>query len=176
MSDQTVPRPEVQNPWYQAAQLIQPALIRLLDQLRKALESSPWQGSYETVEVWPKNGHSDGHSTDVSNIDISSTDESNIDESNTEAKDQPQILYWLHLKRSPDELKINLWELCYQICFSHYEPDWQRVDIRDFQVGEVDVDASLFDGTGEVDWNRLDAKTERIVKALFAALPPSMDP
>ncbi|MDG2990621.1 hypothetical protein L3556_06685 [Candidatus Synechococcus calcipolaris G9] len=159
MSDQPVPHPETQNPWYQAAQLMQPALIRLLDQLRKALESSPWQGSYETVEVWPENG--DGHGTDISS---------------TDSGEQPQILYWLHLKRSPDELKINLWELCYQICFRDYEPDWQRADIRDFQVGEVEVDASLFDTSGEVDWNRLDGKTERIVKDLFADLPPSMEP
>lgn len=147
------------NPWYQAAQLIQPALIRLLDQLRKALESSAWQGRYETVEVWPDQPDGGAKSGDLE----------------AESSVQPQVLYWLHLTRSPAELKINLWELCYQICFSHYEPDWHYPTVRDFQVGEVEVDTTLFEANGEVDWNSLDAKTEQIVRELFASLPESAD-
>jgi hypothetical protein len=35
----------------------------------------------------------------------------------------------------------------------------------------VEVDTTLFDETGEVDWNRLDAKAIQIVDQVFANLP-----
>ncbi|AFY62174.1 hypothetical protein [Synechococcus sp. PCC 6312] len=138
------------NPWYLAAQLVQPALIRLVDQLRQQLTDTAWKSSYETVEVWPENppGHQDP------------------------AETEPQILYWLYLnpKDAPSEtqpIQINLWELCYQICFESYTPVLDRPTIQDFQLGDVAVDRTLFDDDGEVDWNRLDTKAAEVVKTML---------
>ncbi|MDS3862165.1 hypothetical protein RIF25_15290 [Thermosynechococcaceae cyanobacterium BACA0444] len=138
------------HPWYLAAQLVQPALIRLVDQLRQQLTESAWKSSYETVEVWPDNLPDNSENTET----------------------EPQILYWLYLtpkEATPDTrpIAINLWELCYQICFESYTPVLDRLTIQDFQLGEVAVDRSLFDDHGEVDWNCLDTKAAQVVKAML---------
>ncbi len=138
------------HPWYWAAQLVQPALIRLVDQLRQQLTDSAWKSSYETVEVWPEN----------------------TPDNQEQAETEPQILYWLYLtlKNSSNEttpIAINLWELCYQICFESYIPVLDRPTIQDFQLGDVAVDRTLFDDDGEVDWNRLDVKAAQVVKAMI---------
>ena len=36
-----------------ADQLMQPALIRVIDNIRKQLEVSDWQGSYHETQLWP---------------------------------------------------------------------------------------------------------------------------
>ncbi|MHC5829650.1 MAG: hypothetical protein ACYT04_80445, partial [Nostoc sp.] len=58
---------------------------------------------------------------------------------------------------------IDLWELCYQVCFLEYSP----------QEEVADIDTSLIDELGEVDWLRLDAKTKELVEQAFAKLPES---
>lgn len=45
-----------QRDWEQAEILMQPALIRILDQLRQAIDSSSWQGTYQAVQD-PYPGH-----------------------------------------------------------------------------------------------------------------------
>jgi len=140
------------HPWYLAAQLVQPALIRLVDQLRQQLEGSAWKSSYETVEVWPESPQ----------------------EALDHAETEPQILYWLYLtpKNAPSEthpITINLWELCYQICFENYTPVLDRQTIQDFQLGDVTVDQTLFDQEGEVDWHRLDTKAAGVVQMLLGS-------
>lgn len=141
------------HPWYLAAQLVQPALIRLVDQLRQQLADSAWKSSYETVEVWPKN-----HQQNQGNQESGDT--------------EPQILYWLYLtpkdaSEPSQPIAINLWELCYQICFTDYTPVLDCPTIQDFQVGDVAVDQTLFGDDGEVDWNRLDIKAAAVVEAMF---------
>lgn len=133
-----------EHPWYAAAQLLQPALIRLLDHLRRQLAASAWQGEYETVELPCPTG-------------------------------EPQVLYWLHLRRGDRHQRINLWELCYEICFQDYTPELDYAGIHDFQVGEVTPDVSLLDAAGEVDWHRLDQKAARIVAKVFSRLDESPD-
>ncbi|XFA73808.1 hypothetical protein RYO59_002062 [Thermosynechococcaceae cyanobacterium Okahandja] len=132
-----------EHPWYAAAQLLQPSLIRLLDHLRRQLETSGWQGEYETVELPSATG-----------------------------EPEPQVLYWLHLRRGDRHQRLNLWELCYQICFADYYPQLDYAGIRDFQVGEVTADMALFDVAGEVDWHRLDQKAAKVVATVFAGLEP----
>ncbi|ATS18864.1 hypothetical protein BRW62_09030 [Parathermosynechococcus lividus PCC 6715] len=131
-----------EHPWYAAAQLLQPALIRLLDHLRRQLETSGWQGEYETVEL---------------------------------PTSEPQVLYWLHLRRGDRHQRVNLWELCYEICFADYTPDLEYAGIHDFQVGEVTADMGLLDAAGEVDWHQLDQKAQRVVAAMFAGLEYPLD-
>jgi hypothetical protein len=130
------------QPWQLASLLMQPALIRLFDQIRKQLEESDWKSSYETRELWPPG----------------------VDPTTTE----PQVLYLLHLSRGEEKMRINVWELCYQICFVDYTPCLEREEVADFQVGEVVADASLLEADGEVDWNKLDRKAEQVVTQMLA--------
>lgn len=136
-----------ENPWQPAALLIQPAFIRLIDQLRKRLETSDWKGSYETLEIYPDEGNDPAT-----------------------AAEMPQVFYWLYLERQDRRLRMNLWELCYQICFSDYHPCLDREGIADFQVGEVQTDLSLFDPEGDIDWHQLDRKAYRVVEEAFQTL------
>lgn len=133
------------QPWYQVSQLIQPALLRLLDQIRKQLETSAWKGSYQTIELWPEG------------IDPTTT--------------PPQVLYMLTLTHGERQQRVNMWELCYQICFCDYVPCLESEGIADFQVGEVITDTSLFIGEDEIDWHRLDDKARRVVEQVFMKLP-----
>lgn len=124
-------KPKIKNTlaWQQAELLMQPALIRLLDNLRKKLEESVWQGTYEEVQV-------------------------------------PVPGYQLCLQHQDRQIRVYVWELCYQICFSNYRPSH-----ADMESVEVDIDTSLIDESGDVDWNRLDEKAKQVVEEVFAGLP-----
>lgn len=115
--------------WEQAELLMQPALLRLVDNLRKEIENSVWQATYQEV-LEPIPGHS-------------------------------LILEWQGEKRS-----FHLWELCYQICFSNY-----RITHAEAESVEVEIDTSLLDMTGDIDWEKLDKKACEIVVNLFTELP-----
>jgi hypothetical protein len=108
---------------------MQPALIRLIDNIRKQLEESVWQGTYQEVQT-------------------------------------PYPGYHLRLQHQDKEFTFDLWDLCYQICFSNY-----RLSHAQLESVEVEIDTSLIDETGDVDWNLLDAKTKQLVAQLFADLP-----
>ena len=73
----------------------------------------------------------------------------------------PHPGYHLNLQRQEQQVSIDLWELCYQVCFLNYSPENEAVNI----------DTSLIDEFGEVDWLRLEDKTKEIVKQVFASLP-----
>lgn len=127
-------KPRIKNmlAWQQAELLMQPALIRLIDNLRKKLEESVWQGTYEEVQF-------------------------------------PIPGYLLCLQHQNHQIKVNMWELCYQICFSNY-----RQSHAEMESVEVDIDTSLIDETtGDVDWNRIDEKAKQVVEEVFASLPAS---
>ena len=112
--------------WKQAELLMQPALIRVLDNIRKQLEDSPWKGSYEQTQT-PLPGY---------RLDLSCNDQTR---------------------------SVEVWELCYQVCFLQYQPTHAAEESRD-----VEIDTSLIDSdTGEVDWKRLDDKAKRIVEQLL---------
>jgi hypothetical protein len=51
--------------------------------------------------------------------------------------------------------------LCYQVCFLNYSPENTAVDI----------DTSLIDEYGDVDWQYLENKTQILVEQVFASLP-----
>lgn len=111
--------------WQQAEILMQPVLIRLVDNLRKQLEESPWQATYQEVET-PYPGHQ------------------------------------LCLRYQDQETIVNLWDLCYEICFRNYQRDLATEQI-------VEIDTTLLDEIGEVDWNRLDEKARSCVEHLLAS-------
>lgn len=126
-------KPKITNmvAWQQAELLMQPAYLRIVDNLRKQLEESAWKGSYEEVQ-------------------------------------SPYPGYLLRLQHKDHEFRINLWELCFQVCFLEYQLTHSEVESQDVQI-----DTSLIDETGDVDWERLEAKTQGIIAEIFANLSAS---
>ncbi|MDJ1172205.1 hypothetical protein PMG71_22505 [Roseofilum sp. BLCC_M154] len=115
--------------WQQAELLMQPSLLRVVDNLRQALESSTWEGTYEEVQD-PYPGHV------------------------------------LCLKYQGEEVRVNLWELCFRICFLEYAMTHSPYDAQ-----EVEIDTSLIDDTGNVDWTTLEEKTKQVIAEMFENLP-----
>ena len=121
--------------WEQAEVLMQPALIRILDNLRKQLEESEWEGTFKEVT-------------------------------------SPFPRYHLCLTRQDRSLEIDIWQLCYQVCFQNYSPSAENIFSQDDRATqEVEVDIRLLDEMGEVDWQLIEAKAQKSVRQLFANLP-----
>ncbi|AFY39020.1 hypothetical protein Lepto7376_2760 [[Leptolyngbya] sp. PCC 7376] len=74
--------------------------------------------------------------------------------------------YVLHLKCEEAEHDINLWDLCYQVCFVQYPSESVNGESC-----EVDIDTNLFEASGAVDWQKLENKTQMLIKQIFATLP-----
>nr|MBA3923075.1 hypothetical protein [Nostocaceae cyanobacterium] len=75
----------------------------------------------------------------------------------------PHPGYHLCLQRQEQQVSVDLWELCYQVCFRNYNPLLDE---------GVEIDTSLMeDDTVDVDWQRLDAKVGELVAQVFANLP-----
>lgn len=121
--------------WEQAQLLMQPAFIRVVDNIRKQLEESNWQGTYQEIET-------------------------------------PYPGYLLCLSDRDRSIKIDLWDLCFQICFLDYNcAERETIDETSQASQEIDIDTSLIDETGDVDWHRLETKTQQLVQEVFANLP-----
>ncbi len=111
--------------WEQADLLMQPALIRVIDNLRKALEDSPLTGTYQEVNE-PYPGHQ------------------------------------LQLSSPQHTMTINIWNLCFQVCFLDYPPSG---------LGKtVSIDTTLITPEGAVDWIALDQKVKYLVQNIFESL------
>lgn len=128
------PRIKDQLAWQQTELLMQPALIRVLDNIRKKLEDSPWTGTYESIQT-------------------------------------PYPGYRLDLKCSTQRISIDIWQLCYQVCFR----DYSRVD-GSTEAQDVEIDTQLIDERGEIAWNVLEEKTQTIIHQLFVNLPATPPP
>jgi hypothetical protein len=121
-----VPRFKNISDWEKAQILLQPCLIRVLDNIRKELDGSTYRGTYEEVSE-PIPGH------------------------------------LLCLTYQDVEVKVDIWELCFRVCFIDYQPEKDQT---------VQVDDSLIDlDTEGVDWESLERKTQSIVSKVFLNLP-----
>jgi hypothetical protein len=120
--------------WEQAQILMQPAMLRVVDNIRKELESSNWRGTYKEVTV-------------------------------------PIPGYHLCLTRSGQQIEIDIWELCYKVCFQKYEPIQHIFSQDDENKYEVEIDTRLLDDFGEIDWQLLESKAQQAVRQAFATLP-----
>lgn len=129
-----VPRFTDATSWQQAELLMQPALLRVIDNIRKQLEDSTWQGSYEDIDT-PIPGHQ------------------------------------LCLQQGDRQFKVNLWDLCFQVCCRDYnlfdDPNAPQ---------DVEIDTTLIDEEGEVDWQQLETKTQQVIEQIFVNLPTSESP
>ncbi|MFP4135378.1 MAG: hypothetical protein ACLFQP_10780 [Halothece sp.] len=125
-----IPKLSNSQAWEQAELLMQPAYIRVVDNLRKALEDSAWRESYQEVET-------------------------------------PIPGYELCLSKQGQDITVNLWELCFEVCFQ----DYQRGSVPPDSELQVDIDTGLFHPeTGEVDWEKLDQKAQAKIESLFTSL------
>ncbi|MEY2985239.1 MAG: hypothetical protein RLZZ568_1856 [Cyanobacteriota bacterium] len=121
--------------WEQADCLMQPALIRTIDQLRQALETLPWRSHYEAIQD-PIPGHQ------------------------------------LVLENGDRLYRINLWDLCFQVCFVNYRPRPFVDNLPDnYEPFWVEIDQTLFCET-TIDWTALDQKAQTCIQRMIAALPP----
>ena len=128
------PRFKTRLAWEQAQLLMQPALIRVLDNIRKNLETSSWRGTYKEVT-------------------------------------HPIPGYLLCLSKENKTVEVDIWQLCYQVCFKQYIPSVQHLFSElEERSCEVEIDQRLLDETGEVDWQLIEAKAQQAVREVFNRL------
>ena len=126
-------KPQFKNTlaWEQAQLLMQPALIRVLDNIRKQLDASSWKGTYQEVT-------------------------------------EPIPGYILTLSKGDRSLEVDIWQLCYQVCFDNYTiPQQHLFSSADGGTVEVDIDQSLIYDTGELDWHSIETKAQQAVGSVF---------
>ncbi|MGD1904673.1 MAG: hypothetical protein ACFB0C_01620 [Leptolyngbyaceae cyanobacterium] len=148
----------------QADQLMQPVLIRVIDNIRKCLEVSDWAGAYKEAHIWPEGATE----ADIQRVKALNTQ---LQRANPEQATQleaelarlplPFPVYELNLTQANQKRTFDVWDLCYRVCF------------KTFPVGDqtVVVDTTLWDQeVGDVDWVALDAKAKTLVQKIFADL------
>jgi hypothetical protein len=121
--------------WEQAQILMQPALLRVIDNIRKELEESEWKGTYQEVL-------------------------------------EPIPGYHLCLTKQEQTIEVDIWELCYRVCFQDYYPLRQHIFSKDDdRTQEVEIDTDLFDKSGDLDWQSIEFKAQQSVREVFNNLP-----
>ncbi|MCG9892668.1 MAG: hypothetical protein MH252_16545 [Thermosynechococcaceae cyanobacterium MS004] len=177
----TVPASDISR--QQAMQLMQPAFIRVIDHLRTTLAQSDWKGQYETFQTWPPETSPEVQAEVLYLLDeLEAAAESDRPalEDQLAALPQPISVYLLHLtkgepaKGEPAKGEpahtLNLWELCYQICFLDYAPQINRTTFAEVPLDTATADHTLLDEASEVDWTKLDLKAAAVVQEAFTAL------
>lgn len=149
---------------------MQPVFIRVIDNLRKELEQSSWHGTYREAPIWA-DATSDDIKARVTALQVelqhASPEQTTAIQDELTRLPQPHPGYYLCLQKGDREVTVDLWQLCYQICFRNYNP---IVNVLENPI--VEVDTSLIEAeTGEVDWHGLDNKTKQIISQVFATLP-----
>ncbi len=153
--------------WEKTNTLMQPAFIRLLDNIRKLTdELSTWKTSYRETLVWEV-GISEEERARIGLLQqelktTTDNDRAYEIEQILESLPKPYPAYEWKLEGDEELVTIDVWELCYKICFTlDYDPSIDR---------PAQVDPTLFDGD-EVDWSRLDEKAKRLVSDILSRLP-----
>jgi len=150
----------------QVEQLMQPALIRVIDNLRKQLDESDWKGEYEETLVWPE-GTSDEQKQSYADLQkqlhgVPTEEHDRVAELMSQLP-QPSPLYTLKLTKVEFAAQtLDVWALCYQVCTTNYSTDLDR---------SLEADTNLLASSGEVDWRKLDDKTKSLIEEIFSLLP-----
>ncbi|MFE4107003.1 hypothetical protein [Almyronema epifaneia] len=166
-----MPKFSTQRDWQLAQALMQPALIRVIDNIRKQLEASSWQGSYQTEQVWPTDATpaQKQQFEDLQGQIRQAQSVAEIDqiEQQLALLPTPTPLYELQLKAGNQLQTVDVWQLCYQVCFRDYTPPGDE----DYPVA---VDSQLLnEEAGSIDWDKLDEKASQIIGHIFEQLPPT---
>jgi hypothetical protein len=149
--------------WQQAEILMQPAFIRVIDNIRKQLDISDWKGTYQDVLTWPANTNDETKALVtqlVQEMETATPIQADEIRKTLASLPMPHPGYHLLLQRDGEQVNIDLWDLCYQVCFLNYSSENTAVDI----------DTTLIDEYDDVDWQNLENKTQKLVKQLFADL------
>ncbi len=149
---------------------MQPSFIRVIDNIRKQLEQSVWTGTYRDVHLWPENTSPEQHTQVIQlqkELETASPEQIERIHHALDQLPRPYPGYELCLTHDTQQIRIDLWQLCYQICFQEFSV--AHAEGRD----PVVVDVSLIDDTGDVDWHQLDEKAKRLIARLFNELPRS---
>lgn len=169
MHDRMKPRFADIQSWQQAELLMQPAFIRVIDNLRKQLDASNWTGTYQDVMLWADDIPESVKETVLqlqTQLETASPEQASEIEAELSQLPSPYPGYELCLQHGDRQVSVDIWQVCYKICFRF---DDQAVnDDRPMQI-----DTSLIDERGEVDWNRLEQKTKQVVTEIFDHLPSS---
>ncbi|HEY9631046.1 MAG TPA: hypothetical protein V6C84_27465 [Coleofasciculaceae cyanobacterium] len=158
--------------WQQADLLMQPVFIRVVDNFGKRLEQSTWKGTYQEVAVWAEDVPEATRSLVnqlQSQLDTATPEQAEEIEAALAQLPSTHPGYLLCLQQGDRQITIDIWQLCYQICFRNYSPVLNAMD-ADLTV---EIDTSLIDDTGDVDWTRLDQKTRQIIDQIFSSLSAS---
>jgi hypothetical protein len=155
--------------WQQAELLMQPIFIRVIDNLGKQLERSPWKGTYRDMPIWAE-GVPNEVKVKVTQLQqqLKQAAPEQLAEIEQTLAHLPQASpgYELCLEYKKQQINLNLWDLCYRICFDHYNPETQSSGDE-----PVVIATDLIDETGDVDWQQLDHKAKQIIEQIFAELP-----
>ena len=129
-----VPKFKDELAYQQAEFLMQPIYIRIIDRIRQQSETAQVEVSYEEVQI-------------------------------------PQPTNYLCLQAGDSsqqtlrerQLKFDLWDLCYQVCFLDYHGSHSELEAQ-----AVDIDTSLIDTeAGTPDWHRIDDKAKTVIARIF---------
>lgn len=167
--------------WQQAEALMQPAFIRLVANIGKRLEQSTWRGEYQDIQVWPEGTHADIKARVLALQHQLTSAEAAGNAAQIQALQAelqtlpaPYPGYQLCLSQEHHQVCVDLWDLCYMACFRDYDAETGTSRPRGFGQAasqSVEIDSSLFEAGGEVDWDRLDAKVKHLVDQIFTNLP-----
>lgn len=153
----------------QAAQLMQPCLIRVVDNIRKHTETLNWRSDYLEQARWPGTATAEQRQQVrelAAQLETASPEAAGAIRQQLSQLPTPTPAYELRLtpiaaatEASP-AVTLDLWELCFAVCFSDYRPPHP-----------VTVDPSLLYDDGEINWLTLDDKAKTLtVRAIDQAI------
>ena len=79
----------------------------------------------------------------------------------------PHPINYVCLESEDKQLKFDIWDLCYQVCFLNYDGSHSELES---QIVEVDT-SSIDLETGTIDWMLLDNKAKAVIAKIFDNLP-----
>ena len=79
----------------------------------------------------------------------------------------PHPINYLCLESEDKQLKFDIGDLCYQVCFLNYDGSHSELES---QIVEVDT-SSIDLETGTIDWMLLDNKAKAVIAKIFDNLP-----
>jgi hypothetical protein len=145
-----------------AQHLMQPCLIRIIDNLRKATEPLDWQSEYTQTWAWPE-GVTDEEKQRVTDLSAqlgpakADPDATAQIEQTLAQLPTPTPIYHLRLAQGERIATLDVWELCFRLCCNAYDPDQPAT-----------TDESLVMEDGEIDWIALDEKAKALVNQALA--------
>lgn len=147
----------------QAAELMQPCLIRVVDNIRKHSETLDWRTDYLEQLRWPGSATPEQRQRVrdlAAQLPEASPDEATALRQQLSQLPTPTPGYELRLTHAgdasaeePRTTTLDVWELCFGVCFKDYQPQQP-----------ASVDPTLLDDDGEIDWLALDEKAKNLVE------------